>query len=370
VIQSATKRGAAAVALALLITAGTGARAEDVSKKFRVGFMLGFMDPSSKLQSDAANELRLFDHELEFQVLYQYPRYDSSVFGALELTSEPLTNFSLQYAATKMLMIEMNLGYQQSDLCCVEVQAQFNGVPIDEQIGFNFQTFRINAGTVERIPLQIGALVRFRPRSTFNPYVGGGLGYSFVGFSPSDEFNDLSINMDNSNGGLAGVSPATFGAASFTNPSPGAIENLSGAQVDIGDSFEWYLAAGAEITVAHKWAVIIDLRQTFSSRSFRVGFNGSDYLGIPVPQLVDFTDSAAALQGYGAMRITEGGLIDGGQLMPTLFAPPGTDCEITPDQCQFVNEPDGELDQGFYYVQGGEIDYDAFIGQIGFRYTF
>jgi hypothetical protein len=58
--------------------------------------------------------------------------------------------------------------------------------------------------------------------------------------------------------------------------------------------------------------------------------------------------------------------------VPIAGAPPGTDCS-DPEQkeyCTNVFEPDGQLDPGFYYAQGGTFKYDAFSMQVGIRYTF
>jgi hypothetical protein len=51
--------------------------------------------------------------------------------------------------------------------------------------------------------------------------------------------------------------------------------------------------------------------------------------------------------------------------------PPDTNCRADPEDCTFVvGAFDGELDTGFYYAQGGTIDYDGLSVQIGIRYTF
>ena len=38
--------------------------------------------------------------------------------------------------------------------------------------------------------------------------------------------------------------------------------------------------------------------------------------------------------------------------------------------CKNILAPDGQLDTGFYYAQGGTFKYDAFSLQLGIRYTF
>ena len=53
-------------------------------------------------------------------------------------------------------------------------------------------------GELERVPIQITALARFRPRASFNPYFGAGIGYSILGFDPDPAFDELSLNMDQS----------------------------------------------------------------------------------------------------------------------------------------------------------------------------
>jgi len=87
--------------------------------------------------------------------------------------------------------------------------------------------------------------------------------------------------------------------------------------------------------------------------------------------LTDFEDSPAAQVTYGAIQITNGGLWDGGSLQPASSSSPNTDCNTDPQLCDFVvGAFDGELDTGFYYVQGGTVKYDDFSIQLGIRYTF
>ena len=74
--------------------------------------------------------------------------------------------------------------------------------------------------------------------------------------------------------------------------------------------------------------------------------------------------------------------------MPIQDADPGTNCVFgTNDplcELDFVHKedydtdpavpedfvPDGNLDPGAYYVQGGEVSYDGYSLQVGIRYTF
>jgi opacity protein-like surface antigen len=402
-----------ALATVALATASP-ALAEDVEKKWRLSLALGGYNAVDEIRSNAGNSFTVVDRFLfeqgigEPSEFYRDPRNDNAVFGSLDLKNGPLVTFAAQYALTKTFIFEGSIGYQKSDLGDVEVSAEFSGraPPIDE-VAFAFETFQVQAGEVERVPIQLNAIWRFRPRAKFNPYFGLGIGYAFLGFKPSERLDELSFDMDSSIGSQCRLtSELTANASLLCSGSPiNTPQDLQGAEVDVGDTFEWNAVAGAEFSVKRKMAVFVDLRWVDASREIRVGFNGGDELGVSVPQLIDFNDSAAALTTYGAVNIgdpnlgvdKQGGLWDGGyrKLVPLETVDPTTDCEDFPSLCRVVFAPspgsgqtitdlatgeqyidtdpgdgDGRKDPGNYYVQGGSFSTDGFSLQVGFRYTF
>jgi len=361
--------------LVLIACASSAALAEDVEKKFRIGFGVGGYNTTDDISSDAANVLQLVDDNQVFSRVFIDPRDDSAVFGNLGINSGTVATLSAQYALTKIFLIEASVGYGKYDVGDAEIQAQYGLIDIPDMEEFNFEWYRIPVGQMERVPLQFTALARFRPRASFNPYVGAGVGYAFIGFEPSDEFNQLSLNLDSSLGGQSRLTEATWGGASLSAPSADAIGPLTGATVDARDTFEWHLAGGAELSFKRRWSVYVDLRWVFGSRSMEIGFNGSDYLGIAVPQLTDFESSPVATAIFGAIQVTTGGLIDGGslQVRPKQGEPPETDCVETPQNCETFfdpTQPDGVPDTGYYYAQGGSVNYGGVSMQFGVRYTF
>lgn len=370
------------IAGALIFIALTPAVAEEVEKKWRLGGSAGFFNTTDTIESDAANVLVLVNQATELVQFYFDPRADSAVFGNLDVKSGPIVNLHLQYAVTKIFLVEASAGYFKGDLGDVEVQAQFDNVEVPEEQDFDFRAFRVPVGEVERVPITLSALARFRPRASFNPYVGGGLGYSIVGFSTDPAFDELSRNMDASLGRFANVTGSFQGNAQLLASGP--VADLKGANVEARDTFEWHLAGGAEYSFKRKWAAYMDVRWTFASRSVEVGFNGSDHLGVPVPNTQDFifseTGIAAGNGAFGAISVRAGGLVDGGRtiVVPLEGAPVGTDCGTDPNpvtpppDCtfRFIFEPDGELDTGLYYAQGGKVDFDGFSATAGVRYTF
>ncbi len=345
--------------------------AEDVEKKFRIGATVGFFNTQTSEKSDAGNTLTLVDHDLIFSGFFLDPRNDSAVFGALDLQSALSGTIYGQYAVSQIFILEASVGYAKQDMGDVELQVQFEQTQIPSFQPFLFEVFRIPVGEVERIPVQFTALARFRPRSSFNPYVGAGIGYTYNGFSVSPEFNALSVALDGARGALARVTDATFGNPQFILPQSAEIADLTGASVKVDDTFEAHIAFGIEYSFKRKWALLLDTRWTRSSSAVRVGFNSSGSLGVSVPDVVDFDDSPAAFTEYGGYHIPVGGLVDGGMLVPAFGVNPNHDCVADTSQCVFdVTQPDGIPDPGIYYIQGGEFEYGGVKIELGMRYTF
>ena len=237
---------------------------------------------------------------------------------------------------------------------------------------YHFDVFPVSGGTMTQIPLQLTALARFRPKANLNPYLGAGLGYTVVGFDSSAELDQLSLRMDRAVGALAPLSNSLNGAVPPRLPSGTDMRDLSGAHVEAPDTFEWHLAGGLEYTIRQKWAAFVDARYIFASKSFSIGFNDTQSLGLTVPQRTEHVDTVFALQSYGPYYLPAEALVDAGQIGPLPGAPPNTDCSSPANAgvCGFVFQPDGVPDPGLYYVQGGTIKYGGISLQVGVRYTF
>jgi len=360
---------AGTVAIVLVVLAAAlPATAEEVEKKFRIGVQVGGHNFTDSIRSDSANQLTLFNRDESLNSIFRDPRNEQAALGEFGIDAGLVGTLTGQYAVTRFFVLEASVGYQRSDVGEIEVQGwlDIDAVrPINQN--FNFKIFQVQTGELERVPLQLTGLVRFRPKARFNPYFGAGIGYSFIGFAPSKEFDQLSFNMDDSLGNQMSLSENTFGTAGLTDIGP--TEDLEGAVVSFPDTFEWHIVGGAEFSFNRKWALIFDLRWIHASQSMSIGFNGGDDLGVAVPEFTTYIDSPLATEVYGAINVTQGGLVDGGSLVPPPTMP-GIDCSVDPTDCIYSEEPDGERDTGRYYTQGGSVDYGGISLQIGFRYTF
>jgi|GEM_PF-3070237 len=348
------------------------AHAEDVEKKFRIGLSAGFYNTQDEIRSPSANTLTLTDADDQPVAVIIDPRNDNAAIG--DLTIEPGFRGTLSgsYGFNRFFVLEGSVGYQKSDVGDIEVQAWFNRRVLEESEEYHFDVFPVAAGTMTQIPIQLTALARFRPKANLNPYLGGGVGYTVVGFDASPELDQLSIRMDRAVGGLAPLSNSINGAVAPSVPGTNELRDLSGAHVEAHDTFEWHLAGGMEYTIRRKWTAFLDARYIFASRSFSIGFNGGQSLGLTVPQRTEHIDTAFALQAYGPFYLPAEGLVDAGHIGPLPGSPPTTDCSNPANfrLCGFVFEPDGDTDPGMYYVQGGTIKYGGVSLQIGVRYTF
>jgi hypothetical protein len=410
---------------AACVAASGPLQAADVWKKWRVSFSAGGYNPQDEIQSSASNQLILLNPCARTNTCteddvspgsglvtgaFQDPRNQSAVFNNLDINSGYLGTLAVQYGFAKTGMatfvVEGSVGYGKSDVGDVEVQAWFlgNNLTLEEQqdLGrpYNFVFVEVPAGEMTSIPFQLSVLARFRPRATFNPYAGLGLGYSVIGFDVDPALNEVSRNMDASRGVQTRIDDIVVVQGNLGVPKTDGLPqlDLAGATVDARDTFTWHLAGGMELTLGKRMAVFLDVRWVDASRSLSIGFNGDNELGRSVPQYTDFDDTILAQTRYGPVLIgscpdptedgvscTGGGLLDIGQAIPIPEegAPSGLDCFADPSNTQCTVgfafkdefeelgvEDDGQLDPGYYYATGGSVDYDGFTAQFGVRFTF
>lgn len=326
-------RVAILILLAMLATGQMPVFAEEVEKRFRLSVSFGGLNNLGEVRSDATNILSINNEDGETIDRFFDPRNDDAAVGTLELQGGGIAGGALQYAINRFFLVELAASYQKTDLGDVEVQGQTFPV---------WTVMRVPVGEVERVPLQLSGIARLRPQSSFNPYVGAGVGYTIVGFESDEAFDALSVNLDRAKGRLGQVTSENFGLTVLAGA--GEFVEMTGAHVDARDTFSWHVVGGAELTFANHWAALIDLRYVRASREVLVGFNGGVDLGVAVPQATVDEGSAAQFAIYGPMQLLDGGLMDFNR--------------------------DGEVDPGFYYINGGKIDLDALSFQVGIRYTF
>jgi hypothetical protein len=373
-LNAILKSGAAAC---LVLAAATSSRAEEIDKKFRLAFSLGDYDTSGAVHSAAANRRTLYLPNGEIDDLIYDPRNDSGAISNFGIESQLGGVLSASYAVSRLWYVEASVGYRTGTVGNVQVQAQFSGIQIPSTQAFNFSVFDLDGGTTTQVPLEFTAGIRFRPKAAFNPYLCAGFGYTFVSYSPSDEINELSANLDRSIGGFARIQGTLFGGESFANATDPTLTNLGGITVDVPDAPEWHIGGGFEYTFKSRWAVFVDARYYTYSGSFGMTVSGGNELGISVPndRAINQDENGlpipSAYGPFGSIQIKTGGLIDGGSFVPDDPAAEEGYCAAhNNSNCSFAGPKDGIPDPGFYYVQAGSVRYNGASIQIGVKFTF
>ena len=328
-MKAAARRVAALAACSLL--ACWPLAAEDVHKRFRLSLALGGYQSQDEVNSDSANALTVLNDEGEILGRYFDPRDDAGVSGNFEIQPGAIATLAWQYGFTRFFLLEGSVGYNGNDVGEIEVNEVRYGAE------------RFSAGRLTRLPVQLTGLWRFRPDKNFRPYVGAGIGYSFVEFDASDELIEFSETLEASSARQAEVRRTDLGGLITWNNNDPAIP-LNGATVQAPDAWEWHITGGVELSFARRWSVLFELRYSKASDAFRLQFDGKDQLGISVPQGQTQDGSDLDESTYGPLWVFPGGLLD--------------------------LDGNGTLDPGLYYVTGGELRYDGIAAVIGVRYTF
>lgn len=360
----------ASAAACVLPFVATVAQAEEIEHKFRLAFSGGGYSTTDQQHSNAANVRVLVEPDgSTSSSQFSDPRNDSGAFSDFGFKPNFGGVLSASYGFNRLWYVEASLGYRRGKVGNVQLQAMFDGVETTTENPNNYSVFNLDGGTITQIPVQLTAGIRFRPKKSFNPYICAGIGYSFNSFKPSAQINELSLALDESVGGFARLDPDSPGSVG-TLEGASSFSSLKGIKVDARSVPEWHFGGGLEYTFARRWTFFVDGRYAVYSGKFEMSVNGSDELGISVPGDTRVTTDPDANGPFGGIQVVQGGLIDGGMLVP-LPDHPEAQCELNRVNCVFDKSlRDGKKDTGFYYIQAGKIRYDAASYQLGFKFTF
>ncbi len=321
----------------------SNAFAEDIEKKWRLSFGLDSYTTQDEIKSDADNRAYYMDDQNKVTEVGVDPRPDTAATNVCQIEDVLQLHVGASYAFNSWFLIEFSAGYSKADIGDLEVTALFD---IDQEAQdlltegtFLFRLYPLPVGELTKIPIQLSSVVRFRPKSNFNPYLGVGIGYILTEFEPSPEINSLSSAIDRSVG--------AFLSASYGGVIPlDKFRDLGPVTIETPESLEWHVLGGIEYTFRKNWAIFLDSKYIFAARSMRIKIDGVEKFGKGFPDgevrlsEVDYIPS----EGGEPYWITSGGGID--------------------------FNGDGQMDTGLYYVNGGDIKYGGFSLGVGIKYTF
>ncbi|MBP7146173.1 MAG: hypothetical protein KBD01_01405 [Acidobacteria bacterium] len=381
------------LALAATLFAGLPASADEVKGRWRWEFHVGGFDPGDEIPSQAADGMTVFDADRWNSV--PDPRPDSAGLLAARLDTslryEVRASYGLAAWKSGELVLDLGLGRFQSRITNIElsyaldvqdvnytifdpISEQRIFVPGCESIGNpnpgqnciffssdagsspgnphyeNWRYEEITGGELTMYPLSMNVLARFRPTKRFNPYVGGGLGYLFVEFDPSQRWKDVADQLDASivdhvihGQGLSGAGSRLL---------LGKPHDVKRPEISTPDTLYFELRGGAEWQWRPKTALFVETRFNWAQDNIEITADGKSKFGVgtPVLQLDNVSNPAVFPQGGRPAYITRGGL---------------RVSAVDPRTGQRTKGPW----PGEYYLNGGTLDYGGWMFSTGIRFS-
>jgi hypothetical protein len=360
-----------------IVAVTTFTRAEEVKGKFRFSFQVTHYSVEDDIRSNANNTATTREGGTTRSLTD--PRDDDATNEAASIEDDFAWGANVQYGIVGWkwgeLLLEANYNYFESTVEPLEISGAFI---VEDPLNFPggrvffpdcskagkscFALFPTKIGEIDWHHPQLGALLRFRPAKAFNPYVGAGFGYYLADFSRDSELDLFSDNLEASRGFITDYD---FDTGSIkTNETA---KRFEGIVVEVDDDFEYHLVAGAEMTFKKKWTIYLDSRFHWTDGRVRITTDGREEFGQPVPDgPVDFLPTSV----IGVLIPRDDSLGDYGGLLDVGGLKDDPESVVPCPQVCLLDKPDGLLDPGVVYVQGGEIKYGGFTFSFGLRYTF
>jgi outer membrane protein W len=294
----------ALVAIASLVSLSQ-AFAEDTKGKWQFGFGLSYMATVDYIRSNAdlayAQTERGPGGELA-SVAYVDERPDSNILNQASIRDDFKLDFSASYGLTRWLALEAAVSYLEAPVGNIEFYNKDvhqglagNGSASTElQCGPDISStcydytgmlpndhkhnLFLPVGQLREIPVMLSGLIRFRPESPLDPYIGAGFGYIMTKMTTSSQFNEtadlvsgmrvatasegeFTINRCNREG-----LPIDVGCTDFT---PGTI------QANIHNTYEWHMAGGVDYYATDHFSVYVDAKYVWTSGALDIRTDGA-----------------------------------------------------------------------------------------------
>jgi opacity protein-like surface antigen len=393
--------------VAALVTLATTApvSAEDIVGRWRIEVHVGGIDPGDSIPSQAGESMTVFD-ETGGQVIVEDPRV--TIPGRLStrearIEAEPRIDLRVGYGfyawKNTELYIDFGIAYYEQKIENIELayaldvndddyEAQDIGNPVsfedDNRGPFGYdeawEGMLINGGELKMYPVSINALARFRPTKRVNPYIGGGLGYYFVEFRPSDRWTqvadaldqmcatyvrfddpanpslrarnlevDPNVSTDPGDGSSACRLPAPWVGPQFDGLYYNFGHDVERPRIETPDSLFLEARAGVEWQWKPKIAVFFDTRFTWAAEEVTITADGREKFGRGVP---------AGTFNSDTIPVPIGGL------PAYLSYYPGFADDLLAGQVPTEVGSPGE-----YFLNGGTLDYGGWHFSAGIRFT-
>ena len=286
------------VAALLALLCSSGVSAEDTKGKWQFGFGLSYFSTTDYIRSNAdlAFSSGVVDERGLPSVRSVDERPDINVLNEPTIRDDFRVDFSASYGMTRWLALEAAVGLYKGPVGDIEFFSEDRFISIkdggwdgtgvmdcgpdmdkecwdyDANPVFGVISNRfLPVGEITEIPIHLSGLVRFRPESPFDPYIGLGLGYILADLKTGREFNQVS-------GVVGDLHVVTASVGEFTQetcdpisdpahckiaPSPGYVPVP--LEAGVKNAFEWHAAGGVDYYVSERFSFYIDARYVWTS---------------------------------------------------------------------------------------------------------
>jgi len=290
------------VGLAWLVSSSV-VLAEDTKGKWQFGFGLSYFATTDYIRSNAdlaiANGV-VGDNGLP-SVGSTDDRPDINIMNQASIHDDFKFDFSASYGLTRWLAVEAAVGYIKAHVGNMEfynenvtqfVSPSPNDTTITAQANpacgpdaanqqrcwewipsapdrVKNNTF-LPVGTITEIPINLSGLIRFRPESPLDPYIGVGVGYIMTDLKKGDEFQqkeaviaDPRFIVSAGDEGEYNINSRCrrVNGESCVNFHPGPLDATT------KNAFEWHAIGGADYYMTDHMSVYVDARYVWTSGS-------------------------------------------------------------------------------------------------------
>jgi opacity protein-like surface antigen len=295
-------------ALAAIVLGGVfavvPAHAEDTKGKWQVGFGISYFATTDYIRSNSDIAIATSTAGQQAgvpSVASVDDRPDENMLNEPSVADDFRLDFNVSYGLTRWLALEVAGGYLTSSVGNIEYfindsipaygsasQATASGTDdtvcgpegIDRCFrydvndpGASRSNLFVPVGEITELPIMLSALVRFRPESPLDPYVGLGFGYIFTDLELGGEF--VSRSEDVTNLRVTAASEGEFTSSNVstkTAAKPGF--QPAPMTAEVSDGFEYHVVGGVDYYLSDKMSMYVDARYMWSDTSVDINIDG------------------------------------------------------------------------------------------------
>jgi outer membrane protein W len=297
-----------AVGLAWIISVPC-AHAEDTKGKWQFGFGISYYSTVDYIRSNAdlAISSGVVDENGLPNVGSVDERPDINIMNQASIHDDFKLDFTGSYGVTRWFALEAGVSYMNAPVGNIEFYfantEQGISAPQDQALNgvkpacgpngaspgdcwdwtpgsptqVKNNTF-LPVGTITEIPIHLSGLIRFRPESPLNPYIGLGFGYILTDLKHADEFNKDAAIFSNPNFIVSTADEGEYTINTRSRRENGGIPfnfHPNTLEASVSNTWEWHAIGGVDYHTSEHVAMYVDARYIWTQGSVDIRTDGA-----------------------------------------------------------------------------------------------